>query len=190
MAETFFTVYREELLRSVAKSPAEYALRADESPEGYATRTADKMIAIMRAARGVGDCHTESASFRRTCKRLGIGYNRKSMSARIAADLDAEPTGTEGQDRKSYSDTQDRDSYTTEEGRATKGRQAMAEPLDFDVIDGGTVWLFTPLTPAAIDHCEEYFPADCPMLGNGYGVEHRYAPDILADLQRRGFATF
>lgn len=91
--ETFFNVYREELRKSVAKTPNEYAIGGirgefpNETPEAYAERVAEKMIQHMREAKGVDTVNTDSLTFRRTCKRLGIGYNRKAMTMRIQQDL-------------------------------------------------------------------------------------------------------
>jgi hypothetical protein len=65
----------------------------------------------------------------------------------------------------------------------------MSRPLpDFRVTNHGTIWTFTPLTRTAVAHCEEMFPEDCPQIGNSYAVEHRFAPDIVADLHAEGFA--
>jgi hypothetical protein len=86
----FFDVYVEELRVSVEKNPSEYALRPDETPQQYAKRVGEKMVAAMRADRGVKGINTETPSFRRTCKRLGIGYNQRSMTQRIQEDLGAE----------------------------------------------------------------------------------------------------
>ena len=89
---TFFEVYRAELLRSVAARPSDYMLRAGESPEDYARTTGDKMVAAMRRGQGVGGVDTNSTTFRRTCKRLGIPCTRASMTAKIRADIDSEVT--------------------------------------------------------------------------------------------------
>jgi hypothetical protein len=88
--QTFFDVWRAELLRAVEANPSEYAIREGESPALYAAKTADRMIAAMRASQGVGSVNTNSRSFRRACKVLGIPYTRTAMSARIQEDIASE----------------------------------------------------------------------------------------------------
>lgn len=87
---TFFEAYRAALLRTVVERPAEYAIRPAESPELYATRTADKMIAAMRERGNVNSVNTDSLSFRRACATCGIKATRVAMNERIAAELLAE----------------------------------------------------------------------------------------------------
>lgn len=58
---------------------------------------------------------------------------------------------------------------------------------DFLITNHGSITTFWPLTESAKEHCEEMFPDDCQMFGRSYVAEHRYAPDIIADLRDRGF---
>lgn len=68
------------------------------------------------------------------------------------------------------------------------GTETMStNPPDFRVANHGTLWTFTPLTPAAIAHASDHFPEDCPTLGAAYAVEHRFGADILGDLIAWGF---
>jgi hypothetical protein len=87
---TFFDIYREELRKSVMKKPEDYAIKPGESQLDYAERVADKMIAKMKADGNVDEINTDSPSFRRTCVRMGIGYNRKAITKAIqlATDVD------------------------------------------------------------------------------------------------------
>ena len=91
---TFFDIYREELRNSVEKNPSDYAIGGirgeypDDTPASYAERVAEKMIQHMRDAKGVDSVNTtDSVTFRRTCRRLGIGYNRKQMNLRIQQEM-------------------------------------------------------------------------------------------------------
>jgi hypothetical protein len=61
------------------------------------------------------------------------------------------------------------------------------KPPDFRITNHGSIVTFQPLSEAAQEHCEEWFPEDCPMFGPAYAVEHRFAPAILEDLAACGF---
>jgi hypothetical protein len=84
---TFFDIYREELHKSVTKTPSDYALRPEESPAQYAERVADKIIATMTRTGNVHEINIDTPTFRRTCKRMGIGYNRKQITLAIQETL-------------------------------------------------------------------------------------------------------
>jgi hypothetical protein len=57
---------------------------------------------------------------------------------------------------------------------------------DVAVLNAGSLVIITPITEEAQQWCEEHLPADAPMLGNGYAVEPRYAPDILLGMSEDG----
>jgi hypothetical protein len=59
--------------------------------------------------------------------------------------------------------------------------------VDVSILDGGSVVVFTPLSPEARAWFARKLPSDCPRLGAGYAVERRYVFDILQGLRRRGF---
>ena len=93
MSETFFDAYRAELLVSVRKAPAgEYWLHPGETPEAFVERACARLIPEMQRARGVHTVNLTRKTTARVCRRLGIPHNQKAMSARIAADIDAEST--------------------------------------------------------------------------------------------------
>lgn len=58
---------------------------------------------------------------------------------------------------------------------------------DFQIVNHGSIFTFTPLSPSAVEHCAEFFPADCPTFGPAFCVEHRFAQAIAADLLDHGF---
>lgn len=60
---------------------------------------------------------------------------------------------------------------------------------DWCVQDHGTIVTFAPLTQDAIVHGDERFPEDCPMLGENYCVEQRYAIAIIHALMEHGFVV-
>jgi hypothetical protein len=65
----------------------------------------------------------------------------------------------------------------------------MSHKPDFDIIDTGSLALFTPMTERAIDHAEQHL-ADAMTHGLSYVVERRYALDIVNDLMNEhGFTV-
>ena len=58
--------------------------------------------------------------------------------------------------------------------------------FDFVVRDEGTIWLFTPLTPAAFEFLSEYIQNDAQYFGDSLAVEHRYVYDLLIGLREHG----
>lgn len=58
--------------------------------------------------------------------------------------------------------------------------------IDFIVRDEGTVWLFTPLTPAALQFLSEHTQEDARYFGDSLVVEHRCVEGFLHGLQDRG----
>jgi hypothetical protein len=60
---------------------------------------------------------------------------------------------------------------------------------DWCVQDHGSIITFYPMNPEAKEHGEQHFPNDCPMIGDNYCVEHRYATDIISDLMGHGFVV-
>lgn len=59
---------------------------------------------------------------------------------------------------------------------------------EFDIImqDEYSLVIFFPNTTIGSDWLEEYLPEDCPMFGEGYVVEPRYAPDIIEGIIEDG----
>lgn len=57
---------------------------------------------------------------------------------------------------------------------------------DFVVRDEGTIWLFTPVTPAAFDFLAEHIQSDAQYFGSSLAVEHRYVYDLLIGFREHG----
>jgi hypothetical protein len=55
--------------------------------------------------------------------------------------------------------------------------------VDFLLRDEGTIWLFTPLTPAALQFLSEHIQGDARYFGNSLAVEYRYVCDLLVGLR-------
>ena len=58
--------------------------------------------------------------------------------------------------------------------------------FDFIVRDEGTIWLFTPLTPAALQFLSEHIQEDSQYFGHLLAVEHRCVEGLLVGLQENG----
>jgi hypothetical protein len=50
---------------------------------------------------------------------------------------------------------------------------------DFRLDNHGSIYLLTPLTPAADDWVNEHLPDDLTTFGPGIAVEHRYIAPIV-----------
>ena len=69
----------------------------------------------------------------------------------------------------------------------TSGSSSSEKPdIDFVVRDQGTIWLFTPLTPAALQFLSEHIREDAQYIGDSLVVEHRFVYDLLIGLRERG----
>jgi hypothetical protein len=64
--------------------------------------------------------------------------------------------------------------------------QAVRRSIDFVVRDEGTIWLFTPLTPAALQFLSDRIQEDVQYFGHSLAVEHRYVYDLLIGLREHG----
>jgi hypothetical protein len=64
--------------------------------------------------------------------------------------------------------------------------QVVRRRIDFVVRDEGTIWLFTPLTPPALQFLSEYIQEDAQYFGDSLAVEHRYVEALLNGLQEHG----
>lgn len=62
--------------------------------------------------------------------------------------------------------------------------------IDFQVIEHGSVWAFTPLTDDARAWWNEHVDPDALQIAGSYAVEHRYAPDIAQAIIAEGFETY
>jgi hypothetical protein len=60
--------------------------------------------------------------------------------------------------------------------------------VDFDVVNGGSVFLLIPNTEAAEAWVAEHIPADAQNLGKGVAVGHRYISDVLKGIQEDGLS--
>ncbi len=59
--------------------------------------------------------------------------------------------------------------------------------FDFIVRDEGTIWLFTPLTPAALQFLSEHIQEDAQYFGDSLVVERRYVEGLLFGIGEHGF---
>jgi len=64
--------------------------------------------------------------------------------------------------------------------------QVVRRRIDFVVRDEGTIWLFTPLTPAALQFLSKHIQEDAQYFGDSLAVEHRYVEALLHGLQEHG----
>lgn len=60
---------------------------------------------------------------------------------------------------------------------------------DFEVSNHGTIFIFTPLTPAAHDWVAEFLPEDAQRWAGGVAIEHRYISDVVIGAQRDGLSV-
>lgn len=59
---------------------------------------------------------------------------------------------------------------------------------DISVVSHGSVWLFTPHSPAAVDlFSGELDFAVWQMIGDAYAVDHRPASHLVEQLREEGF---
>jgi hypothetical protein len=64
--------------------------------------------------------------------------------------------------------------------------QVVRPSIDFVVRDEGTIWLFTPLTPAALQFLSEQMLEDSQYHGDSLAVERRCIVGFLHGLQEHG----
>ena len=57
---------------------------------------------------------------------------------------------------------------------------------DFEVSSHGTIFIFTPLTPAARNWVADFLPEDAQQWAGGAVIEHRYISDVVIGAQRDG----
>ena len=55
---------------------------------------------------------------------------------------------------------------------------------DFTVDNEGDIFIFTPVSKAAIQWCYAKLPEDCPRWSVGYVIEHRFIADIVIGARR------
>jgi hypothetical protein len=60
---------------------------------------------------------------------------------------------------------------------------------DFEVSDHGTIFIFTPLTPAGREWVAEFLPEDAQRWAGGFCVEHRFIAEIISGAQRDGLSV-
>lgn len=59
--------------------------------------------------------------------------------------------------------------------------------VDFEVSNGGTIFLIRPLTAAAREWVSENLTLESwQWFGGGFAVEHRYVVDIVAGIREAG----
>jgi hypothetical protein len=62
-------------------------------------------------------------------------------------------------------------------------------PVDFSVRCEGSLYLFTPLSPAASDFLSEFIQDEAIYWGPSLVVEHRFAGDLLMDLREHNLSA-
>ena len=70
--DAFWDIYEEELVRSIAKNPEEYALGTDEPQEVYARRIRDSFQKLAQERGGLGGINMDSPTWKRLAKRVGV----------------------------------------------------------------------------------------------------------------------
>lgn len=60
--------------------------------------------------------------------------------------------------------------------------------IDFAMENQGSLYLIRPMTPAAVDHAEEFY-ADALRFGGAIAVDHNYAKSNAAFLLQDGFTV-
>ncbi len=60
---------------------------------------------------------------------------------------------------------------------------------DFELSNHGTIFIFTPLTPAARDWVAEFLPEDAQHWAGGVAIEHRDISDVVVGAQRDGLTV-
>lgn len=58
--------------------------------------------------------------------------------------------------------------------------------FDFVVRDEGTIWVFAPQSPAALQFLSEHIQEGAQYFGESLVVEHRYVYDLLIGLREHG----
>lgn len=61
--------------------------------------------------------------------------------------------------------------------------------IDFVVRDEGSIWLFTPQTPASLQFLSEHIQEDAQYFGDSLVVEHRCVYDLLIGLRTHGLTA-
>ena len=75
----FAEAYRTGLREAVRKGGG-YFLRPGESPDDYAARTAERMLAAIQS-KNLSSVHVAGDGFRNACKTLGIKFGREHLRA-------------------------------------------------------------------------------------------------------------
>ena len=61
---------------------------------------------------------------------------------------------------------------------------------DFELNDQGAVWLFTPISNAAVQWLRKKLPEDAPRWGaESYVIEHKFISDIVERAREDGLMT-
>lgn len=60
--------------------------------------------------------------------------------------------------------------------------------MDFDLVNGGSVFLLIPNTEAAKAWVDEHLPEHPLTLGRGIAVEHRYISEIMQGIMADGLS--
>jgi hypothetical protein len=68
----------------------------------------------------------------------------------------------------------------------TRQEVQAVRPVDFVARDHGSIWLFTPLTPAAFAFLSAHIQEDVQYFGDSLAVECRFVEDLVHGLTEHG----
>lgn len=68
-------------------------------------------------------------------------------------------------------------------------RRPAAPTPDVAVSCHGSIYIFTPLTPAARDWVAEFLPEDAQQWAGGTVIEHRYISDVVFGARHDGLSV-
>ena len=64
-----------------------------------------------------------------------------------------------------------------------------ANTPDVEVSCHGSIYIFTPLTPAACEWVAEFLPEDAQQWAGGTVVEHRFIAEVILGARRDGLSV-
>ena len=61
---------------------------------------------------------------------------------------------------------------------------------DFELYDQSSIWIFYPVSNAALQWLYRHLPEDCPRWGaKGFAIEARYIEDVVAGARKAGLMS-
>lgn len=68
-------------------------------------------------------------------------------------------------------------------------KKKLTEPIDVQITNAGNIYLFRPYTDEAKAWIAENVDPDAQWFAGGLVVEHRYAEDLAAGMQKDGLTV-